>query len=312
MCRNPYTTSDGKAFGCGQCLPCRINRKRQWTHRIVLEAAQYSDNAFVTLTYSDEFLPKTESGAATLDPNHLRLFLMRLRTRLKRMVGPFPKEIRFFAVGEYGDESARPHYHLVLFGYPTCARSLSAFSKYTGSCCVACNLVRDTWGMGLVQLGTVETDSAQYVAGYVTKKMTRADDERLGDRYPEFSRQSLRPGIGYSALWELASLMLEHFQDAVDVPKELRHAKKKWPLDRYMRQKLRLMVGRDEKAPEAALEEMALQLSDLYTAAKDATSAPGMRQAFRYVFRDMLIADGDAKAGRQAARQKLWPKKRVL
>lgn len=312
MCRKPYVTSDGKAYGCGQCLPCRINRKRQWTHRLILEAAQYKDNAFVTLTYNDENLRFSESGLPTLDPNDLRLWMMRLRSRLARMDGPFPKGVRFYAVGEYGDETQRPHYHVMLFGYPACHYGQSQFSKLRGTCCVACNVVRDTWGLGNVYVGTVEKDSAGYVAGYVVKKMTKKDDERLGDRYPEFSRQSLRPGIGYDALYEIADCMLRYFADAVDVPKELRHGMAKLPLDRYLRKKLRLMVGRDESAPQEVLQEMVLELSDLYARAKDVTSAPGMRAAFRYVFADLIEADGANKAAHQAARLKIRPRRKVL
>lgn len=309
MCRNPYVTSAGKAYGCGQCLPCRINKRRIWTHRMLLEAAQYKDNAFVTLTYADDSLVRTDTGLPTLDRRDLKLWLMRLNTTLKRLEGPFPKTFRYFACGEYGDESQRPHYHAILFGYPSCAYGITQQRR----CCVACELVRKTWGKGIVQIGTVEKDSAQYVAQYVTKKMTAKDDERLVGRAPEFSVMSRRPGIGYDGLYELANLFMRYHDNAPDVYSELRHGRYvKYPLGRYLRSKLREMVGRDAKAPQSTLDEVFAELSDLYAAAKDITSAPGMRVALKSVFADMVVAAGDVRAGRQLARMKMRPRRKVL
>ena len=48
---------DAVPFGCGQCLPCRVNKRRLWTNRIMLESMCHDDNAFVTLTYNDDNIP---------------------------------------------------------------------------------------------------------------------------------------------------------------------------------------------------------------------------------------------------------------
>lgn len=311
MCRNPYVTSDGKAYGCGQCMPCRVNRRRQWQHRIMLEAGEHKDNAFVTLTYNDDALTFTEKGHATLVPDDLRLWLMRLRTRLQRLAGPFPKSFRYYAVGEYGDESLRPHFHAMLFGFPSCAYGRSSFSRYTGRCCVACDLVSETWGKGIVQLGSVERESAGYISGYVTKKMTK-DDGRLDGRYPEFARQSLKPGIGYPALWNVADAFLRYFADHPDVPRELRHGTRKMPLDRYMKAKLREMVGREKDAPKEVLEALVIELSELYEVAQKATEHRTMAPMRRFYFKNLLVDAGEHKAAAQASRLKLRRKRRVI
>lgn len=308
MCRNPYATSDGKAYGCGQCMPCRFNRRRKWQARIMLEALQYTDNTFVTLTYDEKHLPKTDSGVPTLLPKDLRNFFDRLRFHYGT-VGH--RGLRYYAVGEYGDETFRPHYHVALFNHPNCAYGMSVYSKLRVRCCPVCELVRKIWGKGHVYLGTLERNSAGYVASYVTKKMTKKDDERLGDRYPEFARMSLRPGIGADAMWEVADVLLKHGLDSlVDVPKKLNQSRKGYPLDRYLVKKLRSYVGKDEKAPQEVIDEIAEELSSVYARAKNLTSAPGMRQAFRYVFADLVEQEGEAEYKRWLHRQRMFNRKR--
>lgn len=170
MCKKPFVKGISP-FPCGQCLPCRLNRRRLWTHRLLLEQHSHEFSSFATLTYSDDALP----AGNTLVPKHTQDWLKRLRA----LLGP-ARPLRYYLVGEYGDESQRPHYHAALFG----------LSHLEGE------LLRTSWGHGHIQLGTLTKESAQYIAGYVTKKMTAPDDPRLQGRHPEFARMSLRPGIG--------------------------------------------------------------------------------------------------------------------
>jgi len=46
---------------CGQCIGCRLERSRQWAVRCVHESSLYDRNCFITLTYSDEYLPRDGS-----------------------------------------------------------------------------------------------------------------------------------------------------------------------------------------------------------------------------------------------------------
>ena len=231
----------------------------------MLEAAQYESNAFVTLTYDNSKLPMNSRELPTLAPEHLRNFLKRLRKSVA------PVRIRFYAIGEYGDESWRPHYHAALFNFPTCVRGRtlrrpeSKNRALWSDCCVSCRLVGNTWGHGDVDLGILETASAQYVSGYVTKKMTRRDDFRLLGREPEFARMSNQPGIAYSALWEIADQILKYDLDKSlpqgDVPVTLRHGSRELPLGRYLRRKLRLLIGKEENTPAEALAIIEAEMS---------------------------------------------------
>jgi len=255
-CDNPFTRK-GLAFGCGRCLPCRVSQRRIWQSRIMLEAKDHEQSAFVTLTYDEKNMPKDSS----LDPRHSRDFLKRLRKALE------PQRIRYFLVGEYGSESQRPHYHAALFSYPYCHYGRSRYSKTRNHCCPPCDTIKHIWGRGLVDLGDITPYSAAYIAGYTTKKLTDSlDTSLLRGRHPEFSRMSRRPGIGADLMHDVADGLLEHCTDnqgrytGDDVPTQLRSGKQTLPLGRFLRRKLRQYVGRDPNAPPATMEKMAQQM----------------------------------------------------
>lgn len=201
--------------------------------RQVMESFMHEESSFLTLTYDNDHLP----AGGTLVPKDFQDWLKRFRKWIA------PDRVRFFGVGEYGDESGRPHYHASLFGVGECLEPV----------------VRETWGKGHVMLAEFNEVTAQYVAGYVVKKMTAKDDLRLNGRHPEFSRQSNRPGIGASAMQVLADAVLtdqglDEFLATGDVPIRFQIGKRSFPLGRYLRQKLREEVGVSEEQKEKIKE----------------------------------------------------------
>lgn len=223
----------------------------------MLEAMQHSSSVFITLTYEDPKLPlASKSGLPSLRPRDLQLFLKRLRRTMA------PIELRFFAVGEYGNETERPHYHAALFNFPQCERG-ETVKTYTGrcvaeQCCPTCAMVRERWGEGDIEVRTLGQEKCGYLAGYVTKKMTGVDDVRLRGRHPEFSRQSRRPGVGFLAVAQMARMVEQYCKpsELVDVPNHLLVAAgKQQPLGRYLRNKMRLALGLSEGAPDEVLRQ---------------------------------------------------------
>lgn len=187
LCGYPVNIGNGRLRPCNQCMSCRINQKRRWVGRLLLETQAWEkiglSSSFITLTYSDENLPP----GGSLDPGAPRHFIQRFR----RLVGS--KTVRYFFVGEYGDRTFRPHYHAILFGYgPGFAETVEKAWSMNGT------------PLGYVQVGPADKGSHSYVAHYVTKKMTVASDERLEGRYPEFTRKSSYPPIGRAGLIGLA------------------------------------------------------------------------------------------------------------
>lgn len=271
-------------------------------HRILLEASQFVDNAFITLTYSDETLPSSGS----LMPEDLQNWLKRFRKLIE------PARVRYYAVGEYGETTWRPHYHAVLFGYPNCLRGQSRFGLHPRmvdekhKCCVNCDRIAATWRKGGVFVGALEANSAQYVAGYVMKKMTSSRDFRLNGRHPEFARMSLKPGIGVNAMHDVADVLMRFNLDTTqpDVPSVLQHGRKQLPLGRTLRVKLRKMIGKDEHAPKEVLDKINREMLVLQQGSIDNKEARSLKK---------IIQDRDAgKVASIEARQSILASRKKL
>lgn len=216
----------------------------------MLEAGLHNSSCFATLTYNDESLPANGS----LKPRDMQKFLKRLRWHMQ------PERLRFFYCGEYGEKYQRPHYHAALFG-------VSRDSA---------EILQELWGNGFVDVGDLTVESAQYVAGYVTKKMTHPEYKctekckhpKLNGRYPEFARMSLRPGIGAEFSDQMAEQLNDnaHIVDIIgDVPSSLKHGNRNLPLGRYLKRRLRKAMGMNEKCPVEMLHKM--QEENVYTQA---------------------------------------------
>lgn len=212
----------GRMVPCGQCMPCRINHKRMWAGRLMLEQAHCSTtSSFLTLTY------ETEPEGRNLSFSDANGFLDRLRHRSG--IGA----VRYFIVGEYGDKTQRPHYHAAIFNVPP-----EDYEK----------VFQDTWGLGHVHTGILERASANYLTGYCTKKLTRKDDSRLDGRVPEFARMSRRPPLGAAGMNHIRSLLqtragctaLAKYQD---VPNSFRIMGKEYPMGRYWLNWMRNEMG---------------------------------------------------------------------
>lgn len=311
LCKKPLFIK-GMYYPCGQCMPCRIKRKREWTHRIMLESGLQSDNTFFTLTYSEENLPIGSSLVyGPTMPSHPTLLKSDVQKWLKRFRKAIsPLKIRLVYVGEYGDMTQRPHYHGAIFGYPNCLRGKTRYmvgvNRTQKRCCPHCDLIMDTWGRGHIMLGSLTAESAQYIAGYVTKKMTAKDDPRLMGRAPEFFQPSLNGAIGSKAMWDVASTMLEFNLDQTeaDVPVSLRHGSRELPLGRTLRKKLRSYIGRSENAPQEAIDQYQEKMRPLFETVRNNKENPSVT--------DHLKVVNEQKIRNMEYRLKLFGKKKGL
>lgn len=190
---------------CGKCEGCRLDYSRQWATRCMLELGYHESSYFVTLTYDDAHVPVSyytapETGEAfsayTLSKRDFQLFMKRLRKSQP------DSNIRFYASGEYGSNTLRPHYHAILFGLKL--DDLVPYSKtLRGDVLYTSDWLQKVWSkdgcpLGHVIIGEVTWESCAYTARYVLKKAqgsTKLDYETFNIE-PEFSLMSRRPGIG--------------------------------------------------------------------------------------------------------------------
>lgn len=216
--KNGHIYSEKIELPCGQCAACRLEYSRQWAVRCSLEAEQWTHNYFVTLTYNESHVPYNSfeyidfyTGevnsdiALTLVPKDLQDFFKRLRINFKRKYD-FPSDdspgIRFYACGEYGGETKRPHYHLCLFNCPIPDLEVEAHN-YRGDVYYSSEFLNSIWSdkygepIGFVTIGELSFDTCAYVARYMMKKHKgkTADYYKAHHIEPEFSRMSLKPGI---------------------------------------------------------------------------------------------------------------------
>lgn len=166
---------------CGKCPACLANRAQMWTYRLYVENKLHRKSCFVTLTYNEDSISRlylSPTGVYSLEQKDLQNFMKRLRKISS-------DKLRFYGVGEYGEHTKRPHFHVILFG-------LSAEDRLK---------IEQAWPYGFVTVGDVSPSSIAYVARYCTKKLFADSlDYQAEGVVPEFSRMSLKPGIGANAI----------------------------------------------------------------------------------------------------------------
>lgn len=186
---------------CRKCVGCRLSKSREWANRVIMEQTYHGSSWFLTLTYDDQHLrpamPVDSSTGeilsvhATLVKDDLQRFFKRLRKNSKQ-------KIRYFASGEYGSKTYRPHYHLLIFGLVLDDLEVIRHN-FAGDPYYVSSFIEKCWPYGIHILGPVTWQSAAYVARYTMKKAIHGFDRRYYDRagiQPEFQVMSLKPGLG--------------------------------------------------------------------------------------------------------------------
>lgn len=185
---------------CGKCLGCKIDRAKSHALRCALEAKNWKNNCFLTLTYSDHLKRKDETPAYPADNKlnirDIQLFIKKLRkhyTGAETWENPNTKKIenpiRYFGCGEHGPKTNRVHWHVCIFNwkpddlkiYKTSEKGGKPYTLWTSK------TLQNLWGYGFVVIGNMTEETAGYVARYCTKKIKTED---------ELIFMSRNPGIG--------------------------------------------------------------------------------------------------------------------
>lgn len=254
-CTSPKPGGNGNLRSCGGCYACRINSRRVWTGRILLEDLMHPITSFVTLTYEDRHVPISE-GQQVLYRKDYERFLRQFKR------SPWGPELRYYGVAEYGDESARPHYHFILFGVgPEWIDEVEkAWSHRIKPDDVTPKAMKDgrifrgpkgelREKIGYTTMDPLVPERAAYAARYVIKKMHKPDDNRLAGRPPEWRSMSKQAGgLGFPAVGWLADMHMTKAGAAAlakrrDVFNGIRVDGKCYPIGEYLRGKLREAIG---------------------------------------------------------------------
>ena len=279
-CNHPQTkrvNKKGTVFEyehrCGQCRPCRITKKQSTSARLFLESLMYPDQAaFVTLTYSDEYVPADGS----IRKNDAVLFRRKLQRLLKKTDHP----VNMVTSAEYGDYG-RPHFHLAIYGIPLNLSYSEADKEYRSKYDQICKkrrhkpvdfpdyerLMLNAWDYkGYVNVGMIEMASASYITKYVVKSFM--ETKRVPEHcIPEYVTWSRKFAPGRAAANYIADCMMSRKLYPMDYPNLAKGNDwkpvdwegmaqvegKKLMLDRYMKNKVIEIMGGDGRTDDQKL-----------------------------------------------------------
>ena len=190
---NPYTR-EMMTVPCGHCKACVLSKNMRLAFQCDLESESNKYTVFITLTYANRFIPRAQivdnlsrlfgkdlydkttgeflgeldmsedkieallkkfylfGDVPYLRKDDLQKFFKRFRYYAKKYT---KEKVRYFAVGEYGPEHFRPHYHILLFF------NSEALLQ------VCSEIVCASWQFGRIDCQLSEGKCSSYVAGYV-------------------------------------------------------------------------------------------------------------------------------------------------
>jgi len=193
-CITPYIVrkrTDNRAITvpCGRCPECVKRKVSGWSFRLMQEERNSSSAYFVTLTYDTRHVPITRKGYMSLSKRDVQLFLKRLRklhysktdinlAENKRHDNiSNNNRITYYAVGEYGSTTRRPHYHCILFNTTR-------------------EKIAKAWSLGEIHIGQVTGASVGYTLKYMSKP-SKQKHHANDDRQPQFALMSKGLGKAY-------------------------------------------------------------------------------------------------------------------
>ncbi len=157
--------------------------------------------------------------------------MKRLRKRLPKKNHPSYTPLKYYACGEYGTQTKRPHYHAIMFNLP---------QRYIQDG----RILTDTWGHGHVDIAPNNIQTIRYVTKYMLKGGTELEKDIIDystgeiihqstdDRQQEFSLMSKKMGLNH-----LTPQMIKYYKRTlnsyVTLPSGILA-----PLPRYFREKI--------------------------------------------------------------------------
>lgn len=157
---------------CSYCLNCRVDRRNELEVYCEDLECRYRSSAFVTLTYDDEHIIENNfcenQGLFSLNKVHLQNFFKRLRATIDyHQLNDnlyINRSFKYLAVGEYGEDSKRTHYHILFFGLDSR---------------IAESLITKCWDKGNILCLPIKKGAFRYVLKYLDKQVKGSQAEEL-------------------------------------------------------------------------------------------------------------------------------------
>lgn len=218
---------------CTKCIGCRDNHAATWTLRLRHEARFHKNNTFLTLTYDDDHLPDG------LQKRDLQLFWKRLRKETN-------DRIKYYACGEYGDRTKRPHYHAATFSMPKLGDEKPYDATNTQSA-----LLNQLWKNGQVTLSDLTPERMRYVTGYVLKKAGYRRQVYCDPDGVELEKPFQLMSKGLGSLW------LDHYKEQFThgYARVSTIGDAKMAIPRYYREKLKITDKELAEAIQKSLDD---------------------------------------------------------
>nr|QJB20135.1 MAG: replication initiator protein [Microvirus sp.] len=234
-CDNPFHVTVNKVtfpVPCGRCPPCKIRRVNEWVFRLVKEDEVSLSSYFITLTYDTAHVPLSKNGFMTLHKPDFQKYMKRLRKACREVASEWPP-LRYYACGEYGGKTSRPHYHAIVFN------------------CPKEDIFFDAWclngvSIGSVVVGTCTSDSIAYCMKYIDKDSWRqhsSQRHKRDDRVKEFALMSKGLGLSYLQLPGVVNFHTSNLENNF----VSRYLGNRVPMPRYYRDKLLTDVQKEQQ-----------------------------------------------------------------
>lgn len=236
QCITPFTLKEYNVqVPCGKCPPCKSRRASAWSFRLMQQDKDSESAIFLTLTYDKTHVPSTPKKRKTLHKRCLQLYFKRVRKLLGKQ-----NKLKYYACGEYGGKTSRPHYHAIVFNahHDALEKAWYCISNEYGCGNNGCGKP-----IGHVHFGQVSDASVGYTLKYM-QKQGKIPQYHGDDRTPEFALMSKGLGANYVTpqiiRWHLLNLTGRMYVNLTDG--------KKATMPRYYKNKIytaleRTMIG---------------------------------------------------------------------
>ena len=169
---------------CTRCVLCRGRKVKEWQFRTVVQMNFTSLPSYlITLTFNNSNIPSRGVSVRSI-----QLFMKRLRISLYRYGFKDLSKLSYLACGEYGKTTKRPHFHILLHGFPqdnAIFPNLAFILKFIESC----------WSYGFCYVKPCDSGASNYVTKYLLKSSYNLDIGPYSN--PPFLCSSKHYGLSY-------------------------------------------------------------------------------------------------------------------